>query len=61
MHGKYVLYNCLGEVVGRYKTIKGVKIAIAKRHNQLWDLYYRKGDYDVHADYVYKWEEEVTV
>jgi len=33
------LFNCKGQMVGRYSTQKGLNIAIAKMKHKLWYLY----------------------
>lgn len=34
----YILYNCKGEVVAKYRTEKGLHIGISKRKYALWAL-----------------------
>lgn len=38
----YVLMNCEGKVVGKYKTAKGLNVGVAKLHRKLWDFYLSK-------------------
>lgn len=35
----FYLYNCKGEVVAKYRTIKGLKIGIGRRWRALWVVY----------------------
>jgi hypothetical protein len=34
--------NCEGSIVGKYKTAKGLNVAVGKLHRKLWDFYLSK-------------------
>ena len=55
--GYYLLTDCNGREVARYKTTKGAEIGVARRQRQLWETFY--STYPDYADRggktVYQW------
>ena len=35
----HILYNCKGEAVAKYRTVKGLNIGISKRKHALWAMF----------------------
>ena len=48
MSGYYLLTDCCGREVARYKTARGAEIGVARRNRQLWDAFYAA--YPNHSD-----------
>ena len=40
MSGYYLLTDCCGREVARYKTARGAEIGVARRQRQLWNAFY---------------------
>jgi hypothetical protein len=55
--GYYLLTDCTGREVARYKTTKGAEIGVARRQRQLWATFYSTypNPGDQGGRLVYKW------
>jgi hypothetical protein len=57
MTGYYLLTDCNGREIARYKTARGAAIGVARRQRQLWATFYET--YPDHSErggrLVYQW------